>query len=108
MTDAIRGIIGAGESPGINPSGTAKGSPSGTDGAASGTGAAVDSANVDQTQSLLQTINAAADATPSVNQAQIAALRAAIGNGTYQIDPQNIAKQLMNSDQALGAAASGE
>jgi len=107
MTDAIRGIIGAGESPGINPSGTAKGS-TGTDGAASGTGAAVDSANVDQTQSLLQTINAAADATPSVNQAQIAALRAAIGNGTYQIDPQNIAKQLVNSDQALGAAASGE
>lgn len=106
MTDAIRGIASAGESPGINPSGTAKaGGPVG-DSPSSGP-AAVDSADVGQTQSLLQTIGATADSVPVVNQGRVAEIRASIANGTYQIDPQQIAKQLISSDQALGAA-SGE
>jgi len=107
MTDAIRGILGAGESPGINPSsGTKTGSASG--GSSSGPAAVTDSAEIGQTQSLLETINATAGAVQDVNQSQVAEIRAAIANGTYQIDPQKIAKQLLNSDQVLRGATSGE
>src|SRR6185437_814150 len=106
MTDAIRGILGAGESPGINPSsGTKTGSAPG--GSSSGP-AVTDSAEIGQTQSLLETINATAGAVQDVNQSQVAEIRAAIANGTYQIDPQKIAKQLLNSDQVLRGATSGE
>lgn len=107
MTDAIRGITGTGETTGINPSGGTKPGQTADGGVSAPAGAASDSADVSQTQSLLETINATVGAVPTVNQAQVAALRAAIANGTYQVDPQQIAKQMLNSDQSLTNPAPG-
>ena len=105
MTDPIRGVTGAGEIAGINPSAGAKTGAAATDGTAAplpgGADSAADSANVGQTQSLLETINATVAAVPTVNQGQVSALRHAIANGTYQVNAQEVAKQLLNSEQAL-------
>jgi negative regulator of flagellin synthesis FlgM len=62
---------------------------------------------VSQTQSLLETINATVAALPTVNQEQVSAIRQALANGTYQVDPQQIAKQMLNSDQSLTNPTSG-
>jgi negative regulator of flagellin synthesis FlgM len=107
MTDAIRGILGTGETAGINPSAGAKTgqAPGGTSPAPANVPG--DSANVSQTQSLLETISAAVAAIPTVDSAQVSEIRQAIANGTYQINPQQVAKQLLSSDQALTGPAAG-
>jgi negative regulator of flagellin synthesis FlgM len=107
MTDAIRGVVGTGGAAGINPSGGTKTGQTTSAAAPTSASGGSDSANVSQTQSLLETINATAAAIPIVNQGQVSAIRQAIANGTYQVDPQQVAKQLLNSDQALVGPASG-
>ena len=62
---------------------------------------ATDTANVAQTQSLLQMIDTVAGAIPTVNNDRVDALRQAIANGSYQIDPQNVAKQLTDIERFL-------
>jgi negative regulator of flagellin synthesis FlgM len=103
MTDPIRGVAGAGELAGANPSaGTKTGQAAASPSAANPTEA--DSANVDQTQSLLETINATAAAVPTVNQEQVSALRQAGADGTYRVNANEVAKQLLSSEQALTSA----
>jgi negative regulator of flagellin synthesis FlgM len=102
MTDPISGVAGPGEIAGINPSaGTKTGQAA--DGNSAPIPAGADSANVGQTQSLLETINATVAAVPTINQDQVSALRQAIANGTYQVDTHEVAKQLFSTDQALPA-----
>ena len=60
-----------------------------------------DSADVGQTQVLLQTIAKAADGVSTVDQDRIAALQQAIAAGTYQPDPQAIAQKLIETESAL-------
>lgn len=99
MTDAIGGIrpgVPAGEiaAPGAGRTGQS------TDGAApisSGT----DSVSVGQSQSLFTAISATVGKAPTVDQAKVAAMRQALSEGTYSVDPQRIAKQLLGADQAL-------
>ena len=106
MTDAIRGVTGTGEAAGINPSaGTKTGQTTG--GTAASATSSANSADVSQTQSLLETINATAAAIPTVNASQVTAIRQAIANGTYKVDPQEVAKQLLNSDQVPVGSTSG-
>jgi negative regulator of flagellin synthesis FlgM len=107
MTDPIRGILGPGETAGILSPGGAKTGQAAGGAASAGGAAAADSANVSQTQSLLETINATVAAVPTVNQNQVAALRHAIANGSYQINPQQVAKQILSSEQALIAPGAG-
>ena len=105
MTDPIQGLLGSDAASGIKPSTETKSgqTAAGTTAGAGGTG--TDSANVGETQSLLQTINAAAAAVPTVNQDRVDALKEAIAHGTYQVDPQQVAKGLLTSEAALGGAA---
>jgi negative regulator of flagellin synthesis FlgM len=106
MTDAIRGVLGTGE---IAGSGPAAGTKTGqtTDAGASLPAGGADSANVAQTQSLLDTIGATVGAVPTVNQDQVSAIRQTIANGTYRVDPQQVARQILNSDQSLVGPQSG-
>jgi negative regulator of flagellin synthesis FlgM len=104
MTDPISGVAGAAEAPGIHPSaGPKTGQASGIPGAPIAAG--TDSADVAQTQSLLETINATAAAVPTVNQDRVSAVRTAIAQGSYQVNPQNIAKQMLQSEQDLSGLA---
>ena len=48
----------------------------------------------------LQDLQAAVAATPVVNSDRVAALREAIANGSYPIDPQRIADGLLAQDRA--------
>ncbi len=48
----------------------------------------------------LNDLQAAVAATPAVNSDRVAALREAIANGTYTIDPQRIADGLLAQDRA--------
>jgi negative regulator of flagellin synthesis FlgM len=104
MTDPIRGALG-GNPPGeINPTGGTNNDKAASDATTTVSGTAgADYANVGQTRSLLETINATVAGVPTVNQSRVDALRQAIQNGTYQIDPQRIAKGLINADSALPA-----
>lgn len=64
-----------------------------------------DSANVGQTEALLATIADAANAAPSIDEAKVAELQKAIAGGTYQVNPQQIAQNLLNFDAALSGSA---
>ena len=66
-------------------------------------GSAADSADVGQTKNLLAVISTAAADTPVIDEARVAALQQAIANGTYQVNPQQIAQKLLDLDGALGA-----
>lgn len=107
MTDAIRGVTGTGPSEGVNPSTGPKTNQTTGAPTPAPVGAGADSADVSQTQSLLETINATVAAIPTIDQNRVASIRQSIMNGTYQIDSQQIAKQLLNSDQTLPGATSG-
>jgi len=48
----------------------------------------------------LQDLQSAVAATPVVDGSRVAALREAIANGSYQIDPQRIADGLLAQDRA--------
>jgi negative regulator of flagellin synthesis FlgM len=101
MTNPISGIAGPGEITGINQSAGTKTGQAAAEGNNVAPPPGADSANVGQTESLIETINATVAAVPTVNQDQVSALRQAIANGTYQVSPQEVAKQLLNSEQAL-------
>ncbi|MGH6988376.1 MAG: flagellar biosynthesis anti-sigma factor FlgM [Stellaceae bacterium] len=105
MTDPIRGVLGGNPASEINPASDAKtgNAASGTD-TVTGTGTSqADSANVGQTRSLLETINATAASVPTINQNQVESLRQAIQNGSYQVDPHQVAKGLIQADAGLPA-----
>jgi negative regulator of flagellin synthesis FlgM len=81
---------------------------SGTAAGGSPPAAPVDSADVGSMESLLQRISAAADQVPTVDQAKIDELRQAIAAGTYQANPQEIARKLLQFEGALDGSGSGQ
>lgn len=95
---------------GVNPAGGLSVDPANTAGAGQGASQtaqpqppapAVDLANVTQVEALLQTIGALASNVPSVDQARVAAIRAAITSGTYQVNPQAIAEKMLQIERLL-------
>jgi negative regulator of flagellin synthesis FlgM len=112
MPDPIRGVDGS------NPITPASPSAAGQAGAAASTeaaanaavenaaasGAAGDSADVGQTEALLQNIIRAASSTPGIDQAKVAELQQAIASGAYQSNPQSIAQKLVELESLLGTA----
>ena len=87
----------------VAPAPTGQTGASGSGGAAGAptAGPAVDSADVGSMASLLQQISAAADQVPTVDDAKIAGLQQAIANGTYQANPQEIARKLLQMEGLL-------
>jgi negative regulator of flagellin synthesis FlgM len=63
----------------------------------------VDSADVSRVEALLATITSAANTVPPVNQTRVAELQQAINSGTYQSNPQQIAKMIMEIEQLLAS-----
>ena len=101
MTNPIHGVSGTSETSAINPSGGAKSGPASSASPGPGTSIAADSANVTQTQTLLETINSVVSALPTVDPNQVSALQQAIATGSYKIDPNNLAKQLIDTEKLL-------
>lgn len=99
MTDAINGIRANIAANDVTASGSAKAGQV-SDGAAPAA-AASDSVDVGQTQSLFATIGATVGAAPAIDQAKVAAIRQSLSDGTYSINPQQVAKQLLGAEQAL-------
>jgi flagellar biosynthesis anti-sigma factor FlgM len=63
----------------------------------------IDSADVSRVEALLATITAAAHTVPPVDPARIAEIQQAINSGTFQANPQEIAKMLMEIEQLLAS-----
>ena len=62
--------------------------------------AAGDSVDLTDGARQLQDLQSAVAATPVVDGSRVAALREAIANGSYQIDPQRVADGLLAQDRA--------
>ena len=60
-----------------------------------------DTADVTSVEALLATITKAANAVPPIDQARVAELQQAINSGTYQANPQQTAKMLMEIEELL-------
>ena len=107
MPDPIRGV----DTPTpVTPASTsAAGSAASADntavaGGTAATAAAVDLADVGQTEALLQTIIQAASTTPGIDQAKVSELQQAIASGAYQANPQSIAQKIVELEAQLGTA----
>ena len=66
-------------------------------------GAQSDTADVASVEALLATITRAANAVPPIDQTRVAELQQAINSGTYQANPQQIAKMLMEIEALLAS-----
>jgi negative regulator of flagellin synthesis FlgM len=62
-----------------------------------------DSADVARVEALLATITSAANTVPPVDQTRVAELQQAINSGTFQANPQQIAKVIMEIEQLLAS-----
>ena len=63
----------------------------------------VDSADVARVEALLATITKAADAVPPVDQTRVAELQHAINSGSYQVNPQQISRMIMEIEDLLAS-----
>jgi len=66
-------------------------------------GAAVDSADVARVEALLATITQAANTVPPVDPTRVAELQHAVNSGTYQANPQQIARMIMEIEDLLAS-----
>jgi negative regulator of flagellin synthesis FlgM len=65
-----------------------------------------DSADVAKAAALIATITEAANMVPPANLTRIAELRQAIESGSYQVNPQQVAKMIMDIEGLLAAKGS--
>jgi negative regulator of flagellin synthesis FlgM len=65
--------------------------------------AAVDSTDIARAEALLATITAAAETVPAVDPSRVAELQRAILSGAYRVDPQQIARKIVEIEQLLAA-----
>jgi negative regulator of flagellin synthesis FlgM len=65
-----------------------------------------DSADVAKAEALIATITEAANMVPPANLTRIAELRQAIESGTYQVNPQQVAKMIMEIEGLLASKGS--
>lgn len=102
MPDPIRGV-NATDALGTASVGQAGPAQPASSTAQSRTDTAVDSADVATVQALLATITNAAAAVPPVDQTRVAELQQAINSGTYQVNPEQTAKMLMEIENLLAS-----
>ena len=100
MPDPIRSI-NATDAPGVASAGSVGPGQSGNSATQPPTNAPVDSADVATVEALLATITKAANAVPPVDQTRVAQLQQAINSGTYQANPERIAKMIMEIEELL-------
>lgn len=61
----------------------------------------VDSADVARAEALLATISATSADVPEIDEARVSELQQAIGAGTYQINPEQIAQKIVQLEAML-------
>jgi flagellar biosynthesis anti-sigma factor FlgM len=69
----------------------------------SATDTAIDSADVSRVEALLATITVAANTVPPVDPTRVAELQQAVNSSTFQADPQQIAKMMMEIEELLAS-----
>jgi negative regulator of flagellin synthesis FlgM len=102
MPDPIQGV-NATDPLGVAPTGQAGSTQAPARTAQSPAQPGVDSADVARVEALLATITKAADAVPPVDQTRVAQLQQAINSGTYQVNPQQVAKMIMEIEDLLAS-----
>ena len=102
MPDPIRGV-NATDPLGVASTGQAGSTQAPARTAQSSTQPGVDSADVARVEALLATITKAADAVPPVDQTRVAQLQHAINSGTYQVNPQQIARMITEIEDLLAS-----
>jgi negative regulator of flagellin synthesis FlgM len=101
MADPINGINGAAPAS-VGSLGGAPATSATAPAAAEVTPAPVDSANVSKTAGLLETIKAAGDSLPVVDEARVASVKSALEAGTLPQQPQQVAQKLIEMDAMFG------
>ena len=111
MPDPIRGVDGSNPITPTSPNAAGQAGAAASTEAANSTAvdnaaatAAADSADVGQTEALLQNIIQAASNTPGIDQTKVAELQQAIASGAYQANPQGIAQKFVELESLLGTA----
>lgn len=112
MPDPIRGVDGSNPITPTSPNSAGQAGATNAADAAANTAvdnavvpaAGADSADVGQTEALLQNIIQAASSTPGIDQTKVADLQQAIASGAYQSNPQSIAQKLVELESLLGTA----
>jgi negative regulator of flagellin synthesis FlgM len=102
MPDPIHGVNAA-DPLGIISTGQTETAQAGPGAGQAPAAAPIDSADVARAQVLLATISEAANTVPAVNLTRVAELRQAIESGTYRVNPQQIAKMMMEIEDLLAA-----
>jgi flagellar biosynthesis anti-sigma factor FlgM len=102
MPDPIQGVNAA-DAIGIASSGQTGASQAAVRVAPSPTEIPVDSADVSRVEALLATITVAANAVPPADPTRVTELQQAINSGTFQANPQQIAKMLMEIEELLAS-----
>lgn len=100
MPDPIRGVTSAPPTA-VGQSGQPSASPPGRPGQTPAAGA-VDSADVAHAANVLAVITAAAGAVPVVDETRVAALQHAVQTGSYQVNPDQVARKIAQIEGLLG------
>src|ERR1700748_1957825 len=102
MPDPIQGVNAA-DAIGIASAGQTGASQAAVRVAPSPTGITGDSADGSRVDAMLATITVAPNAVPPVDPTRVTELQQAINSGTFQADPQEIAKMLMEIEELLAS-----
>jgi len=107
MPDPIQGVNSAAPIE-IAQTGAAGGSSGTVSTSGSTTNASVDSADVARAEALLATIATTAGNVSDVDQARVAALQQAIQSGSYEANPQQIARKIIELEALLAPQGGSE
>jgi negative regulator of flagellin synthesis FlgM len=107
MADPIQGVTGAIP---IEVAQTAQTGtpPTSAQAAQSSAAATVDSADVARAEALLATISTTAKGVPGIDLARVTVLQQAIQSGGYQVNPEQIARKIMELEALLAPQGGGE
>lgn len=103
MSNKINELSGGG--PGASPLGASRSTAAvgaNSSAAPAGAAGAVGDVHITDTATWLATLEPALREAPAVDAAKVAAIRAAIEQGQYTVQPEHVAAQLMQIERALG------
>ena len=106
MSGKISGLSGTPAPVGAGPRADKPRDASGGGAVAAGSGGSGD-VQITRTASLLASLEQQLHDMPAVNEQRVAQLRAAIENGSYSVQPQQVADQLMQMEHSLAQISGG-
>jgi negative regulator of flagellin synthesis FlgM len=108
MADPIRGVTPAVSVEVTQPGQAGAASTNAQASVSGGSAPTIDSADVARAEALLATISATSGEIPEIDEARVNALQQAVGSGTYQVNPEEIARKIMELEAMLIPQGGGE